>query len=314
MPRIVRFRMSTNVNHRYDVQRNVGLNQPNMQLDVLLVQFFLNHVATLAGPGPLISIPQDGVCGTQTADAIRHFQQVWNIQIAARSAKPSVRVDGVVSPAQGATFGSFAQNPSMTWTSIALNAIVGNEPNFGPQMYCHLHAHPDCPDPLKPFFAAAPAYQPASPPTLSHTLTARLNPVQRARVARAASPGSERAAALGTPRPSSPVQPLRPGQSAVRTPARPYNRQDPGVLWAQGVLSEGAGLFTPFEMSDILESMEGTGGWTHEERKRLLLQLIYACTGEAYPADITIAELREFMRQEVLLGPTVRARGHPHHF
>jgi hypothetical protein len=122
----------------YGADAPVGRGCPNRNDDVYLVQFFINAMwgkkdpgstevfGAAAGAAPMI----DGVCGRQTVDAIRHFQEFYGASV----------VDGRVDPVPaGQTTGPIQHK---WYTMIGLNtnfasffntdrhALICNEPNF----------------------------------------------------------------------------------------------------------------------------------------------------------------------------------------
>jgi hypothetical protein len=245
----------------------------------LLVQFFLNQIKTRGGNLIEPSLNQDGVFGSKTQAAIQKFQETWNKTI--NSSKPRVAQDAIVSPARGWTYPN-----GKTWTILALNALVANEPNFGLDMYCRLHTHPDCPPDLRTFFESAPRRIVVPP-----------------RAARGGSTPSRQQQGSSHP----------PARRRHVTRPRPYNPRDPGVRWAERVLRPGRQLFTRYEYSDIMETMEGTGGLSVQERTVMLLQILELITGDGYPRHTTASELTEFLRQEAMLGRTPRPPRHALH-
>ncbi|MCA9012836.1 MAG: hypothetical protein KDB01_23960, partial [Planctomycetaceae bacterium] len=294
MPEIIHnFRISTEVHHYYNVSNGVGLGRENDELDVLLVQFFLNNLKLRSG-GLLIDprLTMDGQFGAKTQAAILKFQQVWNSQISVRV--PRVAVDSIVSSGRGVSYA----DGSRTWTILALNALVGNPPNFGPKLYCQLHTHPECPPQLRSFFAQAPQIQVHFPRA---TNPARPTPQPTP---------SARATVHGRVHPSlSNRQPLT-NQVREISASRRYNRNDPGVQWAAWVLQPGRGQLTAYEYSEIMESMEGTGGYSLHDRTELLLQIIELTTGDGYPRGTTLTDLMEFLRQAAMLGTPARQPQH----
>ena len=100
----------------FNVDSHVGPGCPNKIEDVLLVQFFLSETAGLAIEpvlkSKLTKVPKSGTCDSATIDGIRAFQQSFHDR------NPAQVVDGIVSPAKGASYGGGA------WTIVLLNVNV----------------------------------------------------------------------------------------------------------------------------------------------------------------------------------------------
>jgi hypothetical protein len=143
--------MSPSVAHYYNVGFGVGQNRRNDPLDVMLVQFLLNLLKGTSGQFLGSPLATDGLCRAHTRSAILKFQSSWNRVHG--SHRPQLDEDGVVSPGRGA----LRPVPTKTWTILALNSLVGNDVSgVGIDTYCQLESHPQCPPPLRAFFASAP--------------------------------------------------------------------------------------------------------------------------------------------------------------
>ena len=120
----------------YNVSAHVGPGRPNQNDDVLLVQFLLKKCGELYSDfSSFRALSVDGVFGPKTAAAIVAFQT------AEKKRRPTIVVDGVVSPQRGSS-----PSYGAIWSICQLNKYVKDKHlNKWPRM----QDIPGCPALLK---------------------------------------------------------------------------------------------------------------------------------------------------------------------
>jgi len=119
----------------YNLTKPVGKNQPNLSLDVLLVQFFLNEVS--AQPGSPIQLPgkrldANGNVDQNTIDWISAYQK----------SKSQLYTDGIVDPIPERNLTASTPVHNKSYTLFELNFDFELKQ---PEKFNKIWQHPRCP-------------------------------------------------------------------------------------------------------------------------------------------------------------------------